>query len=161
MAAEGDPVRITTVEQDGRWYVSLWYSVAEVARTGAGLTEVPEQDQAIVPDGGDSPEAAMDQFLERAASLDIEAMISSLDPDEAEALQRYAPLFIGEAQGSIDEMLAESGLEVSIEDVEYDVTVDGDRATILPTSFTVSATVDGDNARVVVRRRLRHRDHGR
>ena len=146
---QGDTIRITTVEQDGRWYVSLWYSVAEVARTSAGLTDVPEQDQAIVPDGGDSPEAAMDQFLERAASLDIEAMISSLDPDEAEALQRYAPLFIGEAQGSIDEMLAESGLAVSIEDVEYDVTVDGDQATILPTSFTVSATVDGDNARVV------------
>ncbi|MGD9702302.1 MAG: hypothetical protein AB7Q42_00755 [Acidimicrobiia bacterium] len=144
----GGEVRLTTVEQDGRWYVSLWYTVAEVARVGAGLSEVPEQDQAIVPDGGDSPEAAMDQFLDRVGNLDLEGMIASLDPDEAEALQRYAPLFINEAQGSIDEMLAESGLQVSIENVEYDVTVDGDTATIVPTSYSVSATAEGDEVRI-------------
>ena len=39
----------------------------------------------------------------RVDDLDLEALIASLNPNEAEALQRYAPMFIDEAQAGLDE----------------------------------------------------------
>jgi hypothetical protein len=146
--AAGEPVRITTVEQDGRWYVSLWYSVAEVARVAGGFEAVPAADQAIEPSGGASPEAAMDAFVDDLSRFDLEGMIGALNPDEASALQRYAPLFLGEAQAEIDDLMQNAGLELTIEDVEYDVNTDGDTATIVPTRFMARAAGDGQEATV-------------
>src|SRR4051794_26268706 len=42
----GGGVRITTVEKDGRWYVSAFYSVAEQARARAG-SDLPSKDEAV------------------------------------------------------------------------------------------------------------------
>lgn len=145
---EDTPLRITTVERDGRWYVSIMYSIAESARVAADVGPVPDASQAVEPQGGSSPEEAMDQFLDRVVALDLEGVIASLNPNEAEALQRYAPLFLPDAEAAIDEMLAEAGLSVTIEDVQYDVETDGDQATLLPTSFALRAAVEGEEANV-------------
>lgn len=141
---QGSPVRIATVERDGQWYMSVMYSVAESARVAADAGPVPAGDQAVEPQGGSSPEEAMDQFLDAVVALDLERMIASLNPNEAEALQRYAPLFLPDAQAAVGEMVAEAGLSITIDDVGYDVEVDGDQATIVPVSFSARAEVEGD-----------------
>ena len=64
--------------------------------------------EGIAPAGGDTPEAAMDTFLDAVADLDLRAMVAALNPDEFEALQRYAPLFIDEAQEELDDAIRES-----------------------------------------------------
>ena len=148
--ATGEPVRLATVERDGRWYVSLWYTVAELARQDFGATGTPPVDQAIVADGGDTPEQAMDQFLARVADLDLEGVIASLNPNEFEALQRYAPLFLGDAQQGLDDAVAESGLQLAITDVTYDTKVDGDTATVGIESLSVRAETFGESIAVDV-----------
>ena len=40
----------------------------------------------------------MQAIFDAVDDLDLEALIAALNPNEAEALQRYAPMFIDEAQ---------------------------------------------------------------
>ena len=40
----------------------------------------------------------MDNLVNAAAGLDLAKVIGALNPNEFEALQRYAPLFIDDAQ---------------------------------------------------------------
>ena len=54
--------------------------------------------------------------------LDLEAMIGALDPGETQALQRYAPLFLEDAQAELDE----AAFELSIDDRSYVVDGSGD-----------------------------------
>lgn len=56
-------IRLTAVEDDGRWYFSIFHTVAELAREAAGVDDIPEV--GIVPDGADSPEGAVDRLLDR------------------------------------------------------------------------------------------------
>ncbi|MFV0308398.1 MAG: hypothetical protein ACK5OX_11705 [Desertimonas sp.] len=131
--AETDPeafdVPITVVEQDGRWYVSLFYSAAEQVRSGFafdGDDEVSIPTDGVEPTGGDSPENAFDEFLDAISALDLEGMIASLNPNEFEALQRYAPLFLADAQRELDRV----ALDIRLEEAAYDSSVDGDTASI-------------------------------
>ena len=42
----------------------------------------------------------MDNLINAAAGLDLAKVIGALNPNEFEALQRYAPLFLDDAQRS-------------------------------------------------------------
>src|SRR5262249_11921072 len=77
---------ITAVRQDGRWYLSAFYSIAENLRHEADDPDIPEQGVAL--QGADSPEQAMDELLHRAAKLDLAGIIGTLNPNEFESLQR-------------------------------------------------------------------------
>src|SRR5690606_21432350 len=61
-------------------------------------------------------------------------------PDEAQALQRYAPLFLDEGQAEIDQAMAESGVQFSIDDVGYDVVRRDGIAVVQFNSFSVSGS---------------------
>ena len=135
-------VPMMAVEEDGRWYVSLFYTAAEQLRQSADAGDIPAE--GITPTGGDSPEDAVDTFLNGVETLDLEAMIASLNPDEFQALQRYAPLFLDDAQDEIDE----ADVEISLDDPEYEVGGDGDRRSITVTSLAGSLTFDGETAEV-------------
>ena len=87
---------LTAVERDGRWYISAMYAAAETARQRAGFDEIPAE--GVVPHGGDSPEGAVEVLLDGVEQRDLSAIIGGINPNEAEALQRYAPLFLGDAQ---------------------------------------------------------------
>lgn len=135
-SAEFEDTRLTVVERDGRWYLSAFYSVAEQARVDAGNDDdVPET--GVEPAGADSPEAALDQLFAAVSSLDLEEMIATLDPSEAEALQRYAPLFLDDAQSELDD----AGIEWSISDTAYTVTGDGSRRSVAVDALTFDATI--------------------
>lgn len=122
---------IATVRRDGGWYVSLWYTLAELARLEAG--EAFPEAGAPDPVGGDSPEAAVEGLVAELERLDLEGVIGMLDPDEVRALYEYSPLFVPAAQDALDELLSEAGasgapwdvhtLELSSESNGSDATV--------------------------------------
>jgi hypothetical protein len=136
---------ITAVEEDGRWYVSLFYSVAETIRARA-QTDIPAD--GVTPTGGDSPEDAFDTFLDGIEALDLETVIASLNPDEFQALQRYAPSFLADAQAELDRAVAEAGVEVAIADPEYSVSGSGDTRSVTIDYFRVDVSADGETVTV-------------
>lgn len=133
---------IAAVKKDGRWYVSLFYSIAENARRDA-KQDVPAASAAVKPAGATTPQKAMDAFLTAVTSVDTEAIIAALDPNEAEALQRYAPLFLSDAKGAIDS--AKKDFSIDITDTSYTVNkIDGSHVGIVPK--TLNATVKSTNS---------------
>jgi hypothetical protein len=129
------------VEHDGRWYFSIWYTVAEAARRDAGIEAVPALDEVPPALGADTPEAAIDATIAAASGLDLGAIIGMLDPEETAALYRYAPLFLDEAQAEIDQMLAEldaSDIQWSVDEIEYTTETEGDVGYVTVNSFTAS-----------------------
>lgn len=132
---------LAAVERDGRWYLSLFYSIAENAR---GDRELPAE--GLQATGADSPEQAVDQLLSALEAQDVEALIASLDPTEAEALQRYAPLFLDDAQQG----LSDAGIEWSITDRAYSVEGSGSRRHVDIDSFTFQASSTEDESSVAI-----------
>ncbi len=105
---------MTAVEEDGRWYALVLLHDRRGRPSRGGPTS-PET--GIEPKGGESPEGAVDVLLDGVEQLDLTAIIAGLNPNEAQALQRYAPLFIGDAQAALDEL----PLDLEVTDIEYDV----------------------------------------
>jgi hypothetical protein len=138
---------ITAVEEDGRWYVSVFYSVAETIRTAAeDPPDIPAE--GVTPIGGDSPEDAFDAFLDGVEGLDLEIVIATLNPDEFQALQRYAPTFLADAQDELDRAVTDAGVSVSIADPECSVTGSGDTRSLTIDSFRVDVTAEGETVTV-------------
>ena len=128
---------LTAVEQDGRWYFSLFHTAAESLR--AELDPRPEIPlEGVGSQGADSPEGAVDQMLDSVESLDLTAMVRALNPGEAAALQRYAPLFLDDAQAELDQ----APIELEITNRELRVDGDGDQRTVLLDALTIAGTVD-------------------
>ncbi len=144
----GNPVPITTVKRDGRWYVSLWYSVAEAARQSADVA-LPSRDEAIKPIGADSPEEAVGQMIEAIASFDLKAVIAGMNPNEMEALQRYAPIFLSDGQDTVDGFISDAGAKVKVDNLTYGVAKDGNDATVNVKTLTISGDFDGGQMSMV------------
>ncbi len=138
-ATDPEPFQLplTAVREDGRWYVSLFHTVAELARAETDL-EIPAE--AIEPTGGDSPEDAFDAFLDGVEMLNLEAIIAALNPQEFQALQRYAPAFIGEGQAELDA----AGIDVTLDEADYAVEGDGDQRSITVTYLSGAITAEGE-----------------
>ena len=115
-------IPLTAVEVDGRWYLSVFFTAAEQARLSADQPpDIPEN--GIEPSGGEQPEDALDEMFDALEQLDLTALIAALNPGEAAALQRYAPLFVDDAQSMLDE----APIELDFKQAEYTVTGDGSR----------------------------------
>ena len=69
-------------------------------------------------------------LLDGVEQLDLSAIIGAINPNEAEALQRYAPLFLGEAQDALDEI----PVTMEVTDVEYEVSGDGSTRSVIVTA---------------------------
>ncbi len=139
----GDPIPVTVVKRDGRWYVSLWYSVAEAARQQTDAT-LPTLEQAIKPVGAESPEKALEAMIEAIASFDIEAVIAGMNPNEAEVLQRYAPIFLAEGQDTVDGFVTDMSAKLTVDGLTYEVTKDGENdATVDVKTLQLAGEVDG------------------
>lgn len=133
-----DPLRLATVSRDGTWYVSLGYSIAEAARASA---DVPFPiDVPTSPQGFESPEAAATAFWTRLAALDIEGVIATAAPGEADALARYAPLWLPDLNAGIADATA-SGTSITVSDLAFDVSGDGDRRRVTPTNYVIEGTL--------------------
>lgn len=139
-----EDVQVTAVRKDGRWYLSAFYTAAEGARTlmATDGDEVEIPTEGLTPTGGDSPEDAFDAFLDGIEGLDLTAIMASLNPNEFEALQRYAPLFVEEGQDELDQ----AEVAISLDEADYETSVDGDTATIDLTYLSGELTAEGESA---------------
>jgi hypothetical protein len=140
----GDPesdVQLATVQRDGRWFVSLSYTVAEYARQAAGV-DVPTA-AAITPEGFDSPADAATAFYSRVLDTDFAGAVATAAPGEGDALARYASLWLPTADEAAGRAVVD-GLDVALTSVGYDVTGDGNRRRVEATSFVIEGTVPAD-----------------
>lgn len=130
-------VELTAVENGGRWYFSIFHTVAELARADSGDPDIP--DEGVVATGGDSPEAAVDLMLDAVESLDLTDLVAVLDPAEAAALQRYAPLFLDDGQNALDEV----PLDWEVVEREFRVDGSGDERTVFIDAIGIEGDLDG------------------
>ena len=91
--AELDPALLATVERDGRWYVSISYTIGEYARQAADL---PMPTTPLSPVGSPSPEAAADAppvaDYTRPSSLDPRVCLEFATNEQIIACaERYRP----------------------------------------------------------------------
>jgi hypothetical protein len=144
-----DPVFLVANEVDGRWYLSLSYTIAEYARLDS-CEDVPAEGSGVAPQGAASAEEAASEFLTAAADLDVERVISLLPPDSMGALQQYAPLFLDDAEEEVEEMIDDEGYEASVDGLEFDTAgVDGGTR-VVPTAGTGTFTTDDGDVTVSI-----------
>lgn len=130
-------LELTAVQDGDRWYFSVFHTVAELARADTGGEPIPTV--GVAPAGGDSPEAVVDQLLDHVEQLDLRGIISALDPAEAAALQRYAPLFLEEAEAA----LAEVPLDWRVDVRDFRIEGDGGDRTVFVDALGISGEADG------------------
>jgi hypothetical protein len=126
---------MTVVEDDGRWYLSVFYTAAEAARTEFG-DPIPEV--GLEPRGGATPQGAIDALLDGVEQLDLGKVIAGINPNEAAALQRYAPLFLD----NISPMADDIGLDWQVTRSEYDVAGSGSKRFVTITALRIDGTLD-------------------
>ncbi len=131
------PALLMTVQRDGRWYVSLEYTVAEYVRQASGW-ELPDP-VSRTPVGFDSAEAAATGFYERLAALDIQAALDTFAPGE-DAMAWIAQSWIADVQAAIERGRTE-GWTVGISGLTYETIGSGDRVALKPVTFKVEGTV--------------------
>lgn len=130
---------IATVERDGEWYVSFGYTIAEQAREEAGVS-FEEMGNGIEAAGADSPEGAIEEMIAAVEAQDVERMLALLPPGEMGAAQRYAGLYLDDAEEAADEA---GDFEVEIGDPELEVQGDGDRRRVLVSIPSFRLSGDG------------------
>ena len=124
---ESDPVRMVTLKEDGHWYVSIAYTIAEAARKSSGHA-APTFGHGLAARGAASPEQAVDDLVHGAVTLDVQRLLELLPPDEARALDDYAPLFLADAKrGAAD---AAKQFHASVDDLALASDKNGDTATV-------------------------------
>jgi hypothetical protein len=143
LAEEDDEAPIVVVERGGRWYVSFGYSIAEGARRSDGRS-IEELGEGVEPDGADSPEDAVREFMLAAAELDPRRLIELLPPDELGAVQDYAGMFVEEAEGL--GAFARRTVELDISTLELDADTDGSHALVKVEELEFTAEGDGFGA---------------
>ncbi len=127
---------MTVVEEGGRWYLSVFHTAAEAARAELG-EPIPEV--GLEPRGGDTPEGAVDALLDGVEQLDLGKVIAGINPNEAAALQRYAPLFLD----SVGPIADDFGLEWQVTRSEYEVEGDGSKRFVTVTDLRIDGTFEG------------------
>jgi hypothetical protein len=115
--------QLVAVEEDGGWYVSPGYSIAEWARQESGAPLPPFG--RVTPVGGDNPEAAVRALADAAVELDAQRAITALDPEEMAALYDYAPLFLDDAAQAANEARDTTAVTLDLTDLRAEDGPDG------------------------------------
>ena len=131
---------VTTVKRDGRWYVSLGYSIAESARRDA-KTSFADLGTGVPARGADSPDGAVRSFLTAMSGLDLRRIIELLPPDEMGALHDYAGLFIADAEKDLPEV--RDAFTISFPTLELSADTSGDQSLVKITKVAVDADLGG------------------
>ena len=150
----GEPIRIATVNVDGEWYPSLFYTMADYALAEAKL-EWPKE--AIPANGADSPEEAVRGLADAALGADLRRVIELLPPDEMGVLHDVGPVLIEQA-GRVEAAPAriieletettgvEDGTKVLLKKLVIEV--EGETGTITKDGECYAAEVQGETQRM-------------
>jgi len=154
LTVEATTVPVVAIERDGRWYLSGWYSIAEIARLAADQP-LPDLGRRPARIGADTPEGAVRGLVDKLLRLEVRRMIGMLDPDEMAALYDYSPLFLDTATTAANQQLEGlkgsgwtwhmESLFLSAQDIEGDVaTVDVNGFSLLAQAQTGTLLVEFD-----------------
>jgi len=115
------------VEKDGKWFVSIGYSLLEIARNQGEFDRNPDPDFGRAFElvdtqtgGAESPEALVQAFFDSAEDLDYERIIELIDPLATPYLHDYQALIDSEIDDR-DRRDAAQELGLSFDDLELDV----------------------------------------
>jgi hypothetical protein len=128
---------MTVVEQGGRWYLSLFHTAAEAARSSTG-EPIPES--GLEPRGGETPEGAVSAMLDGVEQFDVGKIIASFNPNEAAALQRYAPLFLDD----IDPLVADIPFTWQVTQTEFEVAGSGAERFVTVAALRIDGNAEGE-----------------
>ena len=137
IASMTTPLVLMTVERDGRWYVSIEFTIAELVRHSAHLDEPGPVSRTSV--GFDSPQQAVDALFSRVSALDLPAALETFAPGE-DAMAWLAQSWVDKAQAGIQRARA-NGWSVNLSGLTYETIGDGDHLTLRPLTFKVEGTV--------------------
>ncbi|MEO7126151.1 MAG: hypothetical protein ABI382_14210 [Nakamurella sp.] len=91
-AKTGNALRIASVKEDGRWYPSVAYTIADnAAYTTVGPDYVSKL-SPVPPTGSATPAQAMDKLMNALVEGDVSKLVATLDPGTMGAVQDYASL---------------------------------------------------------------------
>ncbi|HEX2134024.1 MAG TPA: flagellar basal body protein FliL [Actinophytocola sp.] len=134
----GEPVRIATVNVDGEWYPSLFYTVADYALLEAGK-EWPAE--SIANNGAEDAEGAVKEMVRASLDADPERVIELLPPDEMGALHDAGPALLEE----METPSAAEGVEITTLETEVTDAESGGQKVLLS---NLELTVEGETVKV-------------
>lgn len=142
------PLELVFIENDGRWFFSLGYTIANLA-VQAGVVGEPDYGawRRVVADdsaGGDTPSEAIARVVNAAPELDLEEAMQAVDPVETKLLHDFLPLILDE----IDDPRADALREGRLEIVELELTeeIDGDTAMVFIDLIAIRGSEDGGDS---------------
>lgn len=139
-------LELVTVEADGGWHVSLFYTIAEGIR--GDDTPLPPFGAGITPIGADTPEGAVRGLIEAGIALDLERAVGSLPPDEMRVLYDYAPLFLDEVRAAADDTRAD-GFTASLDRLDLRSEGDGETRRVMVDGMDIRVGIsEGEGVRV-------------
>ena len=119
------------------WRVSIGYTIAEQAREQAGN---PDLEDPIDPEGADSPEDAIEGFIEAFEDGEVTDLIAMLAPSEMAPLQEYVTALAGDdLDAAGDEIAAAPGFSIS----DFDVSFDESGGRTVASFESIELTLDG------------------
>jgi hypothetical protein len=95
VAQQGSPIRLAAEKVGGRWYPSLFYTVADNAAHAANKAVTPADYIPAV--GASSPTDAVRGMVNAAVAGDLAGVIKLISPDELPALHDYGNLLLANA----------------------------------------------------------------
>ena len=107
------------------WHVSLGYTAVEAARLDRGAP-VPDAGSGLIPIGADSPEAAVEAFLQAVVAIDVEGALARVSPGELGAVHDYWPVLAGADVPTPEDVPA----DIQLSDLVLRPATDGDRGQV-------------------------------
>jgi hypothetical protein len=146
-----EQLRVAVVEDGGAFYVSSYYTVAELAASSEGYT-MPST--PIAAAGAATPEEAVRGMVDAAIALDVERLIELTPPDEMAALHDYGPILVQLADEALAEADIESQLDgwtISVDALDFEQAEVTGGVKLLPVRIAVSGSnVEGQEFEVSV-----------
>ncbi|MCU1655525.1 MAG: proline-rich proteoglycan 2 [Pseudonocardiales bacterium] len=139
----GKPIRIATEKVGGRWYPSIFYTIADYAAVGSGAVG-PTTADYVPAKGAASPVDAVKQLVNALVSGDIARAIELLSPDEMAAVHDYAGLIVKSAGSSYP------AANVHIDDLQLTVKPTTGGAQLVTLNSVTVTTGTGDKIVVTV-----------
>jgi hypothetical protein len=146
----GEPIRIASVEVDGQWYVSLFYTAADYALKEEG---VPWPKTTVAANGAATPEEAVKQTVQAAIDGDGRRLVELAAPDELQVVHDAGDAIIAgvgtarpsdakllELQTTETEVRGKPAVQLSRAVIE----ADGTRGTVERQGDCLVATADGE-----------------
>ncbi|HSP04774.1 MAG TPA: hypothetical protein VLR27_14780 [Acidimicrobiales bacterium] len=136
--AEADDTFLVVRDTGDGWRVSLGYTAVEAARVAQGAP-VPAAGAGLAAIGADTPEEAVEGFLQAAVGIDIEGVVARLSPGELRAVHDYWPVLVGGTDlPTADDVPA----DIALTDLSLRSSTDGDRGRVFIDSIGVDVVTE-------------------